>query len=73
MGNKFGDLVDEQEAEKQLGKMSEVFEGYERQYCELSANLSKKCTTAGALDGGDYPGFALSFVSIAYDFNGFLA
>ncbi|XP_024025298.1 vesicle transport v-SNARE 13 [Morus notabilis] len=31
--------------------MSEVFEGYERQYCELSANLSKKCTTAGALDG----------------------
>ena len=32
--------------------MSEVFEGYERQYCELSANLSKKCTAAGALDGG---------------------
>ncbi|EEF32373.1 vesicle transport v-SNARE 13 [Ricinus communis] len=31
--------------------MSEVFEGYERQYCELSANLSRKCTTAGALDG----------------------
>ncbi|WRX21916.1 Vesicle transport v-SNARE [Theobroma cacao] len=31
--------------------MSEVFEGYERQYCELSANLSKKCTAAGALDG----------------------
>ncbi|OWM74232.1 hypothetical protein CDL15_Pgr008545 [Punica granatum] len=33
------------------GKMSEVFERYERQYCELSANLSKKCTAAGALDG----------------------
>ncbi|GLU11043.1 hypothetical protein SLE2022_278150 [Rubroshorea leprosula] len=31
--------------------MSEVFEGYERQYCELSANLSRKCTAAGALDG----------------------
>ncbi|KAE8695774.1 Detected protein of unknown function [Hibiscus syriacus] len=31
--------------------MSEVFEGYERQYCELSANLSKKCTAAVALNG----------------------
>ncbi|KAJ4707406.1 Vesicle transport V-snare [Melia azedarach] len=31
--------------------MSEVFEGYERQYCEISANLSKKCTAAAALDG----------------------
>lgn len=31
--------------------MSEVFEGYERQYCELSANLSKKCTAATAVDG----------------------
>ncbi|XP_010258250.1 PREDICTED: vesicle transport v-SNARE 13-like [Nelumbo nucifera] len=31
--------------------MSEVFEGYERQYCELSANLSRKCTSAGLLDG----------------------
>ncbi|KAI6700488.1 hypothetical protein NL676_014812 [Syzygium grande] len=34
-----------------LGKMSEVFEGYERQYCELSANLSRKCTSASAADG----------------------
>lgn len=33
--------------------MSEVFEGYERQYCELSANLSKKCTAATAVDGGN--------------------
>ncbi|KAH7532677.1 hypothetical protein FEM48_Zijuj04G0047500 [Ziziphus jujuba var. spinosa] len=41
----------ERERERELGKMSEVFEGYERQYCELSANLSKKCTAAGALDG----------------------
>nr|GMD34092.1 vesicle transport V-SNARE 13-like [Ipomoea batatas] len=31
--------------------MSQVFEGYERQYCELSANLSKKCTSATLLDG----------------------
>ncbi|XP_076886817.1 vesicle transport v-SNARE 11-like [Bidens hawaiensis] len=31
--------------------MSEVFEGYERQYCELSAGLSKKCTSASLLDG----------------------
>ncbi|KAH6830646.1 vesicle transport V-snare 13 [Perilla frutescens var. hirtella] len=32
-------------------KMSQVFEGYERQYCELSANLSKKITSASLLDG----------------------
>ncbi|KAL2523074.1 Vesicle transport v-SNARE 11 [Forsythia ovata] len=31
--------------------MSEVFEGYERQYCELSANLLKKLTSASLLDG----------------------
>ncbi|XP_027369122.1 vesicle transport v-SNARE 13-like isoform X2 [Abrus precatorius] len=31
--------------------MSEVFEGYERQYCELSANLSRQCTAASSLDG----------------------
>ncbi|XP_073149334.1 vesicle transport v-SNARE 13-like [Henckelia pumila] len=31
--------------------MSEVFEGYERKYCELSANLSKKCSSAAVLDG----------------------
>ncbi|GAV81217.1 V-SNARE domain-containing protein/V-SNARE_C domain-containing protein [Cephalotus follicularis] len=29
--------------------MSQVFEGYERQYCELSANLSRKCTSAALL------------------------
>ncbi|XP_011035803.1 PREDICTED: vesicle transport v-SNARE 13 [Populus euphratica] len=34
-----------------MEKMSEIFEGYERQYCELSANLSRKCTAALALDG----------------------
>lgn len=31
--------------------MSQVFEGYERQYCEISANLSKKLTSASVLDG----------------------
>ncbi|OAY31072.1 vesicle transport v-SNARE 11 [Manihot esculenta] len=31
--------------------MSEVFEGYERQYCDLSANLSRKCTSASVLEG----------------------
>lgn len=30
--------------------MSDVFEGYERQYCELSANLSRKCNAAALLD-----------------------
>ncbi|KAF6139672.1 hypothetical protein GIB67_002477 [Kingdonia uniflora] len=31
--------------------MSEVFERYERQYCELLANLSRKSTSANHLDG----------------------
>ncbi|KAJ8623850.1 hypothetical protein MRB53_032380 [Persea americana] len=31
--------------------MSEVFDGYERQYCQLSANLSWKCSSAALLDG----------------------
>lgn len=35
------------------GTMSEVFDGYERQYCELSAILSRQCTAASALDGGN--------------------
>lgn len=29
--------------------MSQVFEGYERQYCDLSANLSRKCTSTSLL------------------------
>ncbi|KDO83026.1 hypothetical protein CISIN_1g047357mg [Citrus sinensis] len=33
--------------------MSEVFEGYERQYCELSTNLSRKCSSASLLPDGD--------------------
>ncbi|MFQ6632927.1 hypothetical protein Gotur_012263 [Gossypium turneri] len=32
--------------------MSEVFEGYERQYCELSDNLTRSCTSASVLHGG---------------------
>ncbi|MBA0616895.1 hypothetical protein Godav_026382 [Gossypium davidsonii] len=31
--------------------MSEVFEGYERQYCELSDNLTRSCTSASVLHG----------------------
>ncbi|XP_020219365.1 vesicle transport v-SNARE 11 isoform X1 [Cajanus cajan] len=31
--------------------MSGEFEGYERQYCQLSANLSKACIAAAPLDG----------------------
>ena len=44
--------------------MSQVFEGYERQYCEISANLSKKVTSATVLDGGEAKIFrsALSFL-----------
>lgn len=34
-----------------LDTMSAVFDGYERQYCELSANLTKKCTSASLLNG----------------------
>ncbi|KAL8533751.1 hypothetical protein ACS0TY_009953 [Phlomoides rotata] len=33
--------------------MSQVYEGYERQYCELSANLSRKCNSAAALPEGE--------------------
>lgn len=49
------DLIDsnwEGRVEK-LGTMSQVFDGYERQYCELSANLSRQCTGASSLDGGN--------------------
>ncbi|XP_073144414.1 vesicle transport v-SNARE 12 [Henckelia pumila] len=33
--------------------MSEIYEGYERQYCELSANLSRKCNAAAAHPDGE--------------------
>ncbi|XP_044337029.1 vesicle transport v-SNARE 13-like [Triticum aestivum] len=31
--------------------MTDVFQGYERQYCEISASLSRKCTTAASQEG----------------------
>ena len=46
--------------------MSEIFEGYERQYCELSASLSRKCTAALAVDGGTY--VLNYFFSFDFDF-----
>ncbi|MED6146173.1 Vesicle transport v-SNARE 12 [Stylosanthes scabra] len=33
--------------------MSAVFEGYERQYCELSTNLSRQCSAASCLVDGE--------------------
>ncbi|KAL9665297.1 hypothetical protein QQ045_020713 [Rhodiola kirilowii] len=44
-----------------LCRMSDVFEGYERQYCELSVNLSGKCSAVSHLDGG---------ASSSWSFNG---
>jgi hypothetical protein len=34
--------------------MSEIFEGYERQYCELSTNLSRKCASPVPYGGALY-------------------
>ncbi|KAF9662380.1 hypothetical protein SADUNF_Sadunf18G0047200 [Salix dunnii] len=31
--------------------MSEIFVGYECQYCKISSNLFRKCTAAVSLDG----------------------
>lgn len=31
--------------------MSEIFDGYERQYCELSTNLNKKCSSVSSNEG----------------------
>lgn len=42
--------------------MSEVFKGYERQYCELSANLSRKCASAGLLPVGGILDSGLSLI-----------
>lgn len=52
------------EGVEKLWRMSNVFEGYERQYCELSANLSKKCTAATALNGGTLFWFFNGFYSV---------
>lgn len=49
--------VIEKVGEEKSGTMSEVFDGYERQFCELSTNISRQCTTASGLDGGN--GFSL--------------
>ncbi|GJN18620.1 hypothetical protein PR202_gb05796 [Eleusine coracana subsp. coracana] len=33
--------------------MSEAFESYEHQYCEVSASLARRCTAAAAFQGGN--------------------
>ncbi|KAG2702416.1 hypothetical protein I3843_06G082600 [Carya illinoinensis] len=47
--------------------MSEVFEGYERQYCELSANLSRKCSSAGLLPPGEQKQQKVSEIKASLD------
>ncbi|KAL3501456.1 hypothetical protein ACH5RR_035905 [Cinchona calisaya] len=47
--------------------MSEVFEGYERQYCELSANLSRKCNSAALLPNGEQKNQQVSEIKAGLD------
>ncbi|XP_059445766.1 vesicle transport v-SNARE 12 [Corylus avellana] len=47
--------------------MSQVFEGYERQYCELSVNLSRKCSSAGPLPAGEQKQQKISEIKAAVD------
>lgn len=47
--------------------MSEVFNGYERQYCDLSANLSKKCSSALSLDGGKTISKTIGYLVSVFD------
>ncbi|KAK8659297.1 hypothetical protein V6N13_029503 [Hibiscus sabdariffa] len=47
--------------------MSEVFEGYERQYCELSANLSRKCNSASVIHDSEQKKQKLSEISSGVD------
>ncbi|KAL4315563.1 hypothetical protein S245_052107 [Arachis hypogaea] len=47
--------------------MSEVFEGYERQYCELSANLSRKCSSTSHLSDQDQKQQSLSEIKVGLD------
>ncbi|PON54170.1 Vesicle transport V-snare [Parasponia andersonii] len=47
--------------------MSEVFEGYERQYCELSANLSRKCNSAAVLSDQEQKQQKLSEIKAGID------
>ncbi|CAA2960477.1 vesicle transport v-SNARE 12-like [Olea europaea var. sylvestris] len=47
--------------------MSEVYQGYERQYCELSANLSRKCNSAASLPDGEKKKQEISELQVALD------
>ncbi|XP_025680723.1 vesicle transport v-SNARE 12-like isoform X2 [Arachis hypogaea] len=47
--------------------MSAVFEGYERQYCELSSNLSRQCSAASSLDGGKQKKLKISEIKAGID------
>ncbi|XP_047321880.1 vesicle transport v-SNARE 12-like isoform X2 [Impatiens glandulifera] len=47
--------------------MSEVFEGYERQYCELSANLFRKCNSTSLLPDGEDKKKQLSEINAGVD------
>ncbi|MCD7456976.1 Vesicle transport v-SNARE 12 [Datura stramonium] len=47
--------------------MSEVFEGYERQYCELSVNLSRKCNSAALLADGEPKKQQISELKVGLD------
>ncbi|KAI7751180.1 hypothetical protein M8C21_027792 [Ambrosia artemisiifolia] len=47
--------------------MSEVFEGYERQYCELSTNLSRKCNAAGSILDEEQKGKEISELQSGLD------
>ncbi|KAM0983849.1 hypothetical protein ACFX2C_011336 [Malus domestica] len=48
-------------------KMSEVFEGYERQYCELSANLSRKSNSAALLSDYEQKKQKFSEIKVGLD------
>ncbi|EYU28803.1 hypothetical protein ABFS82_12G097600 [Erythranthe guttata] len=47
--------------------MSLVYEGYERQYCELSANLSRKCNSAAVLPDGEKKKQEVSVIQAGLD------
>ncbi|KAH7515993.1 hypothetical protein FEM48_Zijuj10G0087300 [Ziziphus jujuba var. spinosa] len=47
--------------------MSDVFEGYERQYCELSANLSRKCNSTALLTDQEQKQQKLSEIKAGLD------
>lgn len=47
--------------------MSAVYEGYERQYCELSANLSRKCNSAASLPDGEIKKQEISEIQTGLD------